>query len=154
GDSLMVAPIYEPNKRGRYVYIPEEMALWKVKEYNKIELDIINKGHHYIDVDLNEIPVFIRKDKLFTISDSAQSTEKLSMKNLKVVGFVENGAEYKLYTDDGISKDMRNSKEMLIKVWLEKDELRVETENKLDEVKNISFNIITKEGFKIKNIEI
>ncbi|MGL5648131.1 MAG: glycoside hydrolase family 31 protein, partial [Clostridium sp.] len=45
GDSLMVAPIYEPNKRGRYVYIPEEMALWKVKEYNKIELDIINKGH-------------------------------------------------------------------------------------------------------------
>jgi len=39
GESLLIAPVYEQNARGRYVYLPEEMLQVRVKcsESNRIE---------------------------------------------------------------------------------------------------------------------
>ena len=77
GESLMIAPVYEPNKRGRYVYLPEDMLLWKVKNYKDMYLEKVESGHHYIDISLDEFAVFIRKNRLFIFTNSAQSIEKL-----------------------------------------------------------------------------
>ena len=154
GDSLMIAPVYEANKRGRYVYLPEEMALWKVKKYSDIKLEKVSKGHHYLEIALDEFVLFLRKNKLFVLGQSAQSTEKLNMKELNIVGYIESKAVYKLYSDDGISKDMRNSNEMIISVEIENNECKVNIENKLEELKVININIMTSTGEVIeKKIE-
>ena len=83
GESLMIAPVYEPNKRGRYVYLPEDMLLWKVKNYKDMYLEKVENGHHYIDISLDEFAVFIRKNRLFIFTNSAQSIEKLKNDELK-----------------------------------------------------------------------
>ncbi len=63
GESLLIAPVYEQNARGRYVYLPEEMLQVRVKcsEGNRIETGVLPAGHHYIPVELDEVVFFVRK---------------------------------------------------------------------------------------------
>jgi alpha-glucosidase len=153
GDSLMIAPIYEQNKRGRYVYLPEEMLLWKVKDYNTKNLEVINKGHSYIDVNIDEFCVFIRKNKIFVHGEAAQSTEKLNNKTLNIIAFVKSKAEYNLYDDDGISKDYKNGKKSNLKITItvenEKYNIKVENEGN-NEVEKLNVTIVTAYGKVIK----
>ncbi|MGL5067824.1 MAG: glycoside hydrolase family 31 protein [Sarcina sp.] len=154
GDSLMIAPVCEANKKGRYVYLPDKMALWKVKKYNDVSLEKVEKGHHYMDIALDEFAVFIRKNKLFILGKSAQSTEKLNMEELNLVGYVEDRATYKLYSDDGISKDMTGANEMTINVEIVNEDCKVEILKKVDELKIVNINIMTSTGKVIeKKIE-
>ncbi|MFR0950537.1 MAG: hypothetical protein ACLSFT_08415 [Ruminococcus callidus] len=39
GNELMIAPIYKQNAQGRYVYLPEEMMLVRMKSYDNYETD-------------------------------------------------------------------------------------------------------------------
>lgn len=146
GDSIMVAPIYEANKTGRYMYIPEDMLLWKVKNHKNICLEKVEKGHHYIDVAIDELAMFIRKNKMFILGDSAQSTEKLNNEELTVIAYVSDKAEYTLYYDDGISKDAKGSNiEISIEFDGENYEINVEN-NSNEEVKKLNFVIVTECG--------
>ena len=52
GNELMIAPIYKQNAQGRYVYLPEEMMLVRMKSYDNYETEILPKGHHYVPVAL------------------------------------------------------------------------------------------------------
>lgn len=152
GDSLMVAPIYEANKRGRYVYLPEEMLLWKVKEYNNKNLEVINKGHSYIDVNVDEFCLFVRKNKMFVYGEPAQSTEKVKNETLNIVAFVENTAEYNLYDDDGISKNNKSSNINIV-ITIEDGKHNIKVKNQGNkEVKKIIFTIITADRKEIKEV--
>ena len=62
GNEIMIAPVYEQNARGRYVYLPEEMKFVKFLPDGTIAEEILEKGVHYVEVALNEIPLFIRKE--------------------------------------------------------------------------------------------
>ncbi|VWL85957.1 glycoside hydrolase family 31 protein [Oceanivirga miroungae] len=77
GDSIMIAPIYEQNKKGRYVYLPEDMKMLKVKSKNDIKEEVLKKGHHYIEVNLDEFLIFVRKGKTFTLKNGGQSVDSM-----------------------------------------------------------------------------
>ncbi|MBR2715054.1 MAG: alpha-glucosidase, partial [Ruminococcus sp.] len=54
GESVMIAPVYTQNASGRYVYLPENMTMLKLTGNGDIVETSMNKGHHYINVALNE----------------------------------------------------------------------------------------------------
>ena len=149
GDSIMIAPVYEPNKSGRYVYLPEDMLLWKVKKYTSKDFDVINKGHNYINLDLNEFAVFIRKNRMFVYGEPAQNTELLNNETLNVLAFVADRAEYDLYDDDGISKEylLGEHSNLNITIILEEDKHTIVVKNSgNNKVKELLVTIITAEG--------
>lgn len=149
GDSIMIAPVYEQNKRGRYVYLPEDMLLWKVKKYTSKDFDVINKGHNYINLDLNEFALFIRKNRMFVYGEPAQNTELLNNETLNVLAFVADRAEYDLYDDDGISKEylLGEHSNLNITITLEEDNHTIVVKNSgNNKVKELLVTIITAEG--------
>ncbi|MBQ7066996.1 MAG: alpha-glucosidase [Lachnospiraceae bacterium] len=105
GDSIMIAPVYEQNAKGRYVYLPEKMKMVKMKSLTERTYEILEKGHHYIDVDLDEVIFFIRPDKLIPLSKGGQFVEEVDFEDLELLSFVETEATYELYTDDGFTKE-------------------------------------------------
>lgn len=101
GNEIMITPIYTQNVSGRYVYLPEEMKFIKFMPDGTIFQTVLDKGHHYIEVQLNEVPLFIRKNKCIPIVDSAECVDDIDMSSIKMIGYED--ADYDLYDDDGIS---------------------------------------------------
>lgn len=81
GDECMIAPLYEQNKNGRYVYLPEDMTLVKLSG-EKVEAQSLEKGLRYITAALNEVPLFIRKGKSVPLAKPALNTAELDTENL------------------------------------------------------------------------
>lgn len=103
GNEIMIAPVYEQNGKGRYVYLPEEMKFVKFLPGGSISEEVLDKGIHYVDVALNEVPLFIRKDRCIPVADAAECVDNVDNSTLKMIGYP--GSEYKLYDDDGTHKD-------------------------------------------------
>lgn len=106
GNEIMIAPVYEQNARGRYVYLPETMKFVKFLPDGTIMEEILEKGDHYVEIALNEVPLFIRSGKCIPLAEAVESVAELDTENLKMIGF--EGAQYTLYEDDGIHKDYGN----------------------------------------------
>lgn len=105
GDSIMIAPVYEQNAEGRYVYLPEKMKMIKMRSLTDRTEEILEKGHHYIDVALNEVVFFIRPDKIVPLSKGGQCVNEVDFEQLELLSFVETEASYELYSDDGYTKE-------------------------------------------------
>jgi len=97
GNELMIAPVYTQNATGRYVYLPEEMMLVKFMPDGSLYQEIMPKGYHFVEVALNEVPLFIRKDKCIPLAKTAQSTAELNWNSVEYIGY--EGAKYSIYTD-------------------------------------------------------
>ena len=108
GNEIMIAPVYEQNGKGRYVYLPEEMKFIKFLPDGTIGEQILGQGIHYVDIALNEVPLFIRKGKCIPVADTAECVDEIDTEHLRMIGY--DGAEYVLYDDDGIHKDYGNEK--------------------------------------------
>lgn len=108
GNEIMIAPVYTQNAKGRYVYLPERMKLVKFSGDNQLTEEVLEKGIHYVEVALNEVPMFIRDGKCIPLANAAQTVDQLDTENLELIGF--EGAEYLLYEDDGVHKDYENPK--------------------------------------------
>lgn len=155
GDSIMIAPIYESNKRGRYVYTPEDMLLWKVKDHTSKDFEIIKEGYNYIDIDINEFSIFIRRNKILVLGEPAQSTKDINYETLNIIAFVESEAEYTLYDDDGISNDYKKgiNSSIDITISIDRDKHNINAVNKGNlEVKRLNISIITGEGKIISDV--
>ncbi|MBQ4239407.1 MAG: alpha-glucosidase, partial [Ruminococcus sp.] len=81
GDECMIAPVYEQNVRGRTVYLPEDMTLLKLSG-EKISKTPLTKGVHYIEVALNEVPLFLKKGRSVSLAKPAMRTSQLDFDNL------------------------------------------------------------------------
>ena len=101
GNEIMIAPVYTQNATGRPVYLPEEMIFVKFLADGTIYQETMEKGWHYVDVALNEVPLFIRKDHKIPVVDVAEYVDAIDMDTLQYIGFED--ADYELYTDDGIT---------------------------------------------------
>ena len=107
GDELMIAPIYRQNARGRYVYLPEEMMLVRMRAWDKYETEILPKGHHYVDIPLDEPVFFIRCNKAIPFGKAAENTSKIDIGSLTSLGYPD--SPYVLYSDNGYSPDPKES---------------------------------------------
>lgn len=131
GDSIMVAPVYQQNANGRYVYLPEDMLFVKLSG-NKITCKkSMTKGHHYIDVAMDEVPLFLKKGTVLPLCEPALSTEELNCNNLQLIAYGDKSG-FDMYKDDGITKQYNT----------ELTEIRV-AGNEIDcNNKNIKFTLI------------
>ncbi len=77
GNEIMIAPVYEQNARGRYVYLPEEMKFVKFLTDGSISEEILEKGVHYVEVALNEVPLFIRSGKCIPVAEAAECVKDI-----------------------------------------------------------------------------
>ncbi|MCR5609946.1 MAG: alpha-glucosidase [Lachnospiraceae bacterium] len=107
GDSLMIAPVYTQNVTGRYVYLPEDMLYINYTTNGVKQYKVLTKGHHYIYVKLDEVPMFLRKGHAVSFVKPAANTTKLDTNNLELVAFMDKDSSltYEFYEDDGISKN-------------------------------------------------
>ena len=106
GNEVMITPVYTQNAQGRFVYLPEDMMFVKFMGDGSIYTEKMARGSHYISVALNEVPLFIRENKCIPLAAKAESTADIDEDNLTLIGY--EGAEYRLYNDDGIHKDYDN----------------------------------------------
>ena len=110
GESIMIAPVYTQNATGRYIYLPEKMKLVRMKSMQDIKTEVLDKGHYYVDVALDEVVFFIRPEKIVPYTMGGQFLEEAEKQELKTLHFVTGKAEYELYEDDGYEKDYENPK--------------------------------------------
>ena len=103
GNEIMIAPVYEQNARGRYVYLPEEMKFVKFLTDGSISEEILEKGVHYVEVALNEVPLFIRSGKCIPVAEAAECVKDIDTSKLTMLGY--EGSSYTLYEDDGVHKE-------------------------------------------------
>lgn len=84
GDECMICPVYEQNVGGRYVYLSEDMTFVKLSG-TKVVTEKMTKGTHYIDVALNEVPLFIKNGKKIPLCKPAMRTSQLDTENLEYI---------------------------------------------------------------------
>lgn len=94
GKEIMITPVYMQNVSGRYVYLPEDMKLVKFMPDGSIYEKEMAQGTHYIEVAINEVPLFIRKGKCIPVVEAAQNIEEIDMSTIKYLGY--DGASYEL----------------------------------------------------------
>ena len=109
GESLMLAPVYQPNATGRYVYLPEEMLLVTASGPEDMRFEKMSAGHHYVPAAENELIFFVRKGHLLPLADPAENVKSLDASVLKVIAYPDTGTNaacsYTLYDDDGYEKN-------------------------------------------------
>lgn len=108
GDSLMIAPVYNQNAKGRYVYLPEEMAMLRFRDVDDYDTEILSAGHHYVEAGLFEMLVFVRPNKILVLTDGGEYADEVDCDHVKALAFVKTKAEYVWYEDDGMGKDYEN----------------------------------------------
>ncbi len=101
GDGCMIAPVYEQNASGRYVYLPEDMLMVRFRSGTDYDLVPLEKGDHWIDLALNEFPLFVKKNRAVLLCPGGESSELLDDARFTAVGQIEQDSVYELYRDDG-----------------------------------------------------
>lgn len=109
GESIMIAPVYEQNATGRYVYLPENMKMIRFRSLTDREETVMEAGNHYIDIPLDEVVLFLRPDHILPIAEKGgQSVEEVDFENLTLLHYTQTESTYQYYSDDGYSKDYEN----------------------------------------------
>lgn len=147
GNSIMVAPIYTQNANGRFVYLPEsKWLLWKLKKYDDRDLKVYDKGTYFIETNLEEIPIFIKENSLIVLTEPQNYVGEKIIREITVIGFVTDRANFTYYDDDGESYDFEKGDFSTINMYAEKSSSDF----------NISFDYKDGECFKtyVKKINI
>lgn len=117
GDDVMIAPVYTQNADGRYVYLPENMTFIKFMAEGTVYSEKLQKGIHFVEIKLNEVIMFVREGhkipivKKSVIDDKALRTKIMDCSieygsdDYEYIGTADSPYEYKLYSDDGMTKN-------------------------------------------------
>ncbi len=151
GEGLMLAPVIEQNALGRYVYLPEDMVLWKassVENLNQESFVKMEHGDHYLPLAINESAVFIRKNHLLVLTEPKNRVSKLSYDHLTVIGYVEDEATYDLYDDDGITNQFEKGIHHKTRLTVVRvgETYRLSVDTTVTTLGNIELYIIDKNG--------
>ena len=102
-DGCMLAPVYEQNARGRYVYLPEDMLMIRFRSAEDYDCIPLAKGDHWIDLAMNEFPLFVKKGQVIPLAKGAECVAQVDATKLTLLGWLEHGTAFTLYDDDGES---------------------------------------------------
>ena len=105
GEGCMIAPVYEQNAPGRYVYLPEDMLLIRFRSGEDYDLLPLEKGDHWVDLSLGEFPLFVKKNHTVLLCSGGESSELLDDTRFTALGQIERECVYELYRDDGKTAD-------------------------------------------------
>ena len=114
GDGVMIAPVYTQNADGRYVYLPEQMKQVRFREDGSMEEEILEAGHHYVEIPLTDVVFFIRPDHLVPMSKGGKCVEDVDFEHVETVDFIKTEAVYEYYHDGGYEKDYENPEHMTV----------------------------------------
>lgn len=120
GSSLMLAPIYQANQLGRYVYLPETMLKWVIKSEHDYTLEAVEKGQHYFNVETEAWLNFIRVNQMVMLNKSCNRTDDIDASVMKCLGYIKDEGAYVLYTDDGISRNTDGEEFVLVASYADK----------------------------------
>lgn len=104
GDELMIAPVYEQNASGRYVYLPEDMKMIRMRSVHDYDETVLSKGDYYIEVPLDEVVFFLRKGAVLPLAEPASCTAELNDGKLTFLKFIDKPTVFKLYRGNGEKK--------------------------------------------------
>lgn len=107
GEGCMIAPVYTQNARGRYVYLPEDMAMIRFRSAFDYDTVPMKRGHHWLDLAMNEFPLFIRRGQVIPLARAAQYSEGIDVSALTLLGWLDRGTAITLYEDDGVTTDIK-----------------------------------------------
>ena len=111
GAELMIAPVYEQNAVGRYVYLPEDMLLIRYTADSSgngvFRQEALSAGDHYVSVPLTDVVFFLRKGRCLPIAEGGQCAAEVDFENLQMLAY-DAAEPYEYYHDDGISRDYDN----------------------------------------------
>ncbi len=115
--NIMIAPVYTQNAGGRYVYLPENMTFIKFLSNGEIYQEKLNAGIHYVKIELNEVPLFVREGTNIPIVRQEVITDKKLRKSImdcsvqykgcdfEIIGMDTDTYKYDMYNDDGFTKN-------------------------------------------------
>ena len=106
GDSIMIAPVYQPDKDKRMLYLPEGkwFDFWTKEIYH-------GKKHIIIDAPLATMPILIKAGSIVPLNEKLNYIGEKEIESLELNIFlseINNSGSYELYDDDGISYDYQN----------------------------------------------
>jgi len=110
GKGMMIAPVYVQNALGRYVYLPENMKMYRFRNRFDYDSKMYEKGHHYIECNFDEVLVFITAGSIIPCAyknekQYIRNTEEVSAGELVLLANETNDViAYDLYVDDGCNK--------------------------------------------------
>ncbi|MDE5896501.1 MAG: alpha-glucosidase, partial [Clostridia bacterium] len=108
GEGLMIAPVYEQNAAGRYVYLPESMKMIRMRSATDYRTETLKAGDHYLEIPLGEIVFFVRKGHALPLANPALCVDLLDESALNWISF--GGTEYELYVGKGERKsELKNA---------------------------------------------
>lgn len=150
----MVAPVCTENALGRYVHLPESMLYWGVGDYREKELELIPAGDHWIPVEMDRIPLFIRPQGVLVLASHAENEAAQDYRELEAVAFMtENALSYRLYWDDGIAAapERASSGALKLEICRNNQGYSVElTAHEICPVERMQIYIIDKQGVTTK----
>lgn len=103
GNEIMIAPVYTQNAIGRYVYLPENMMLVRFTADGSVEQTEMPAGHHFVEVPLNEVILFVRSGKCIPVVDVAECVADIDKTTMQLIGY--KNSSYMLYDDDGYTRE-------------------------------------------------
>ena len=103
GNEIMIAPVYTQNAIGRYVYLPEDMMLVRFTADGAVEQTEMPAGHHFVEVPLNEVILFVRSGKCIPVVDVAECVADIDKTTMQLIGY--RNSSYMLYDDDGYTRE-------------------------------------------------
>ena len=119
GEGLMIAPVYEQNAAGRYVCLPEEMKMIRMRSATDYEETMLSAGDHYLEIPLTETVFFLRKGHALPLAEPAKCVDALDETKLRWI-VSGNAAEYEMYIGNGESKSELKTALRKLKVPQEK----------------------------------
>jgi len=157
GESLMVAPVYEQNKKGRYLHLPEVKWLnWTASKYEERNMKVYEPGDYYIEADLNEIPLFIKENSLILLSEPMNYVGEKEITELTVIGLVSDHAVYNYYDDDGTTYNFTKGEfgNLIIDITKADNDFKIDVKSydpvNILKIKKIHFEIYDSDGSVIK----
>lgn len=134
GKSVMAAPVYTANARGRFVYLPEcRWLYWKASRYEDRQMEVMEPGNHYVQAGLQDIPIFLRENHLVVLAEPTNYVGEKPVEELTVIGLVTDEAIYTYYDDDGETLDYKQDKYATLTIRVRKAGERYEITCQKDE---------------------
>ena len=101
GEGCMIAPVTEQNAGGRYIYLPEDMLMIRFRSAGDYDLIPMEKGDHWVDLDIGEFPLLVRKNHLLLMCAGGESSEALDDRSVTALALADRDVMYDYYRDDG-----------------------------------------------------